>query len=331
VKHAPLDPDSEEEAMARLGASNTNTNTNTVLGSPGEGVATGVRFNSQEFPKVRDLRRFPSELPANATNEEKSAYHDDMEIANRQKFRKYWDAELRASIYLNEFLAQHPAWLDQLIGETRPKYLQLQAQKDEQLRLVIGASDEREPRFVEIIDQNDAEGAIKYWLGMLMIDAHSAPATYQLIRAARRIGEVVVMCLKHHFREARPSQACPAIVPMIDPPVTPSFPAGHALSAHLISAFLRAAQRPFVQPAMLDTVAGRVAYNRVIAGLHYPLDNEAGARAADLVYSMLIAKQKTDNGEVPRCPQFALLLEEARLESARERNPEQEPGTEPQA
>ena len=62
--------------------------------------------------------------------------------------------------------------------------MRLQNEKDAQLRLVIGASDEREPRFVEIIDQNDAEGAIKYWLGMLMIDSRSVPATYQLIRAS---------------------------------------------------------------------------------------------------------------------------------------------------
>jgi PAP2 superfamily len=322
--------------MARLGASNTNTNTNTdtntntAVGSLGD--VTGVRYNSQEFPKLLNLRRFPSELPDDATDDEKKAFDADKATVKKQRFRKYWDAELRASIYLNEFMTKNPSWLEELSDLIRPKYLKLQEEKDAQLRLVIGASDEREPRFVEIMDQNDAEGALKYWLGMLMIDSRSVPATYQLIRVARRIGEVVVMCLKHHFREARPSQACPAIVPMFDPPVTPSFPAGHALTARLISTFIKAAYRPFIQPAMIDAVAGRVAYNRTVAGLHYLLDNSAGFDAADAVFKMLTGDWKNKDGKiVAPCEQFAALLKEARLESHRELNPEYEPGTEPQA
>ncbi len=137
------------------------------------------------------------------------------------------------------------------------------------------------------------------------------------------------MCLKHHFREARPSQACPAIVPMFDPPVTPSFPAGHALTARLISMFLKAAYRPFIQPAMIDALAARVAYNRTVAGLHYPLDNSAGADAADAVFKMLTGEWewKSKEGKTGACEQFAALLKDARLESHRERAPEPEPGT----
>jgi acid phosphatase (class A) len=147
-----------------------------------------------------------------------------------------------------------------------------------------------------------------------MIDPASAPAAYELIRVGRRIGEVVVMCLKHHFREARPSQVCPAIVPMIDPPITPAFPAGHALQSHLISKLIEAAERPFVQPDMLYALSKRLADNRIIAGLHYPLDNEAGVIAANLVFDML----KTDDA-TRHCPLFRGLLEEAKAESQRER------------
>ena len=142
-------------------------------------------------------------------------------------------------------------------------------------------ADEREPRFVEIIDQHEAEGAIKYWLGMLMIDPSSAPAAYTLIRVGRRIGEVVVMCLKDQFREPRPSQVCPMIVPMVDPPITPSFPAGHALQSHLISKLVEVAERPFSNRSMLLELSRRIAENRIIAGLHYPLDNAAGVTAAE--------------------------------------------------
>ena len=100
---------------------------------------------------------------------------------------------------------------------------------------------------------------------------------------------------------------------MVDPPITPSFPAGHALQGHLISKLIEAADRPFVQREMLYALSQRVAENRIIAGLHYPLDNEAGVIAANLVFNML-----TDDA-ARKCPQFLGLLEDAKAESRRER------------
>jgi hypothetical protein len=182
-------------------------------------------------------------------------------------------------------------------------YKQLQDNKGEQLRRVIEVSDEREERFLEIIDQESGDGVIKYWLAMLMVDAGHDPATCQLIRVARRVGEVVAMCLKEEYHEARPSQVCPVIVPVLGPPVHPSFPAGHATQNHLIACCLKEANRPANQPEMLDKLARRIAQNRVIAGLHYPLDNEAGEAAAKKCFALL---KKGDK--------FKELLEEARRE-----------------
>jgi hypothetical protein len=208
---------------------------------------------------------------------------------------------------------QNRDWFDILVKATSEHHKALQLDKDEQLRAVIGMSDERDPRYAEIIDQHEGEGAINYWLGMLMIDASSAPATYQLIRVARRIGEMVVMCLKNEYREARPSQACPAIVPMIDPPVTPAFPAGHALQSHLISLCLAAAGRAPVQGEMLFHLSRRLAENRIIAGLHYPLDNQAGVLAANRCFATMLMANNEQNK--PVCPEFRRLVLEAQAES----------------
>jgi hypothetical protein len=296
-----------------MGRLNANANANANAGLHVAGIAANVRYNSQELARL--LRS--GEFPAEPSPETKAQYYLDQDTVNRVKFRRYWDAELRASIYLNEFLTYpgHQDWMRTLRETKRPHdhrsiddmHAELADTKGEQLRRVLEVSDEREERFSEIIDQHDGDGTIKYWLGMLMVDQSSAPATYQLIRVARRVGEVVVMCLKHHYGEARPSQVCSAIVPLIDPPVTPAFPAGHALQARLISLCLAETHPPLVQREMLFDLARRVARNRVVAGLHYELDNEAGEWAAELCFGLL-----------KHGVQFNHLLEAAR----RERQPE---------
>ena len=103
-----------------------------------------------------------------------------------------------------------------------------------EIRAILDLAPEREERFVEIMDQDDADGATNYWFGALQVSPSRHPATYLMVRVGRRIGEHVAMCLKGRFRSPRPSQLCPAIMPMIDPPSTPSFPAGHAVQAYLI-------------------------------------------------------------------------------------------------
>jgi hypothetical protein len=296
-----------------MGRLNANANANAIASLHGTGVPAPLRFNSLEYTKALRPGQFPSEPK---TDKDKEAYEASQEAVNERKFRTYWDAELRASVYLNEFIIGHPYWLDEMTKAIDKKGLheELHRNKGEQLRKMLEVADERDERFSEIIDQHDAEGAIKYWLGMLMIDPGSAPATYQLIRVARRVGEVVVMCLKQNYNEPRPSQISPAIVPLIDPPVTPSFPAGHALQSRLISKCLDAAHRLRDQREMLFELAKRVADNRIVAGLHYPLDNEAGDVAADICFEMLQTGKK-----------FQELLDSARSESYLEWNPDKRP------
>ena len=48
---------------------------------------------------------------------------------------------------------------------------------------------EREARFAEIIDQ-DEDGAINYWLGLLKIDPARHPATNLMVHVGRRIASM---------------------------------------------------------------------------------------------------------------------------------------------
>jgi membrane-associated phospholipid phosphatase len=239
---------------------------------------------------------------------------------NYPRFHEFWDADLRAYSYLDDFLtsvvnaatAAGNTWRAAYAVVARngganipPDEMNRQQLGDEVLRILELAL-EREDRFAEVIDQDDGDGAINYWLGMLKIDPARHPATNLMVHIGRRVGEHVSMCLKEDFHCPRPSQLCPAITPMIDPPVTPSFPAGHAVQSYLISlllayslsdpqgdtnlpqhtlppanstlaVFLAQATRP---RGPLFDLAGRVSQNRIVAGVHYPTDIRAGRAVA---------------------------------------------------
>jgi membrane-associated phospholipid phosphatase len=196
-------------------------------------------------------------------------------------------------------------------GANLPPHEMTQLQIGDEVLRILELGLERESRFAEIIDQDDGAGAINYWLGMLKIDPARHPATYLMVHVGRRIGEHVAMYLKGHFRSPRPSQLCPAITPMFDPPVTPSYPAGHAVQAYLISyllayslrndatgainlpqhtlpaptspvtTFLADATRP---KGPLFDLAHRVSENRIVAGIHYPTDINAGRAVATQIF-----------------------------------------------
>jgi len=164
---------------------------------------------------------------------------------------------------------------------------------------VLNASIDRADRASEILHQADGVGALSYWTGMLRLDPATDTNTILLIRVARKIGEFVAMGLKDRFRMRRPAQVYPWIMPLIDGPDTPSYPSSHSLQAHLISSALKLAlpvpqppppPAPWVFPPpplplpplapqtsqALDHLAYRVAYNREVAGVHFPMDSEAG-------------------------------------------------------
>jgi PAP2 superfamily len=268
---------------ARLGA----------MGSGG-GFSGRPRYNTQIMTRFIDTSH-PIKKPLAANVSQNPLVH----------YNQYWDADLQSYMYLQKFV-EITGWLDSLKATALANGMRSQFmdadQLDREVRQIIDLAPEREERFAEIMDQDDADGATNYWFGMLQISPSRHPATYLMVRVGRRIGEHVVMCLKGLFRSPRPSQLCPAIVPMIDPPSTPSFPAGHAVQAYLIS-YLLAYSLPRIpqqyrgengtknfdekidfekdedlgtETGVLFDLAERVSVNRIVAGLHYPTDIMAG-------------------------------------------------------
>lgn len=302
--------------MARL---NENENENESTDSRRDGLFAGGRYNTYKILK--------------------QAFTTGGTICAPGKDGKYpgydrmagWDAENKGWIYLREFVELKTDWFNELrqLSETIwPGWDLSSADGKEKLNLalqdIIDAAGEREDRFAECFHQQDAEGCISYWMAMLRLDPAKQPATYQLIRVARKIGEMVVMCLKAHFNADRPSQICPLIVPMFDPPRTASYPAGHALQSYLISCLLRRVMGDYFPQSPrplswkeehkgLFALARRVADNRVIAGVHYDIDNEAGFRIA-LKIDDWFGEWDSSNPPPSKFEQFKKLLNEARKE-----------------
>ena len=269
-----------------------NMNMDFNMGSPGSSVGgngTRVRFNSEDYRKyVLMAGGVPAEVVIPL-------------IPGTFAFPAYWDAELRAYEYLDEFLRTYGNWRALLTADVgtpngpanlTPSHLLGGAGNTNPVRdeiiFILDQAPDRQDRFQEILSQHSGEGAIGYFLGMLMIDPSRMPAMNLFMRVARRIGEHIVMVLKGEFRCPRPSQLCAAIVPMIDPPATPAYPSGHSLQARLIARCIGGTTLSIVPQHLLYNLADRIGENRIIAGIHYRNDHTAGVAVANWCHDRLL-------------------------------------------
>jgi membrane-associated phospholipid phosphatase len=98
-----------------------------------------------------------------------------------------------------------------------------------------------------------------------------------------------IVCWRAKFRHwlPRPSQADPTIVPSFALPNFPSYPSGHAAFSGAASAFL--ARRFPADAEEVTRLAEAAALSRVVSGIHYPFDSDAGLRQGRRVAELAIA------------------------------------------
>jgi membrane-associated phospholipid phosphatase len=293
-----------------------NLNLNLNLGGTGSrGGGLGPRFNTEDFAKLN-----PPGLPSAACWPSSPAPAPS--APTKLRYSKNWDPQFRTWSYVEDFILDGGASIAAIqaliqgqrffpvpdtIGATPTTPLDATALAAQVLG-VLNASIDRADRALEILDQASAVGALRYWTGMLHIDASKENDTFLLMLVARALGEYVAMRLKGIYRMRRPAQVYPWIMPLIDGPDTPSFPSSHALQAHLISGVLKlaipGATAPVWPPAAspapwppapagtqvaqaLDRLASRVAENREIAGVHYGMDSQCGLYVAMFILDFL--------------------------------------------
>ena len=101
------------------------------------------------------------------------------------------------------------------------------------------------------------------------------------------------MRCKQMLAVPRPSHLAPRLLPCIDVPAHHSFPSGHGGESYLVAALLsrwlaRIGDSGGVG-AMLHQAAHRIARNRVVAGVHFPVDSIAGRLLGAVVEHHLLA------------------------------------------
>ncbi|WP_299933859.1 phosphatase PAP2 family protein [uncultured Pelagimonas sp.] len=180
----------------------------------------------------------------------------------------------------------------EVISMTRPSEQTFR----EQMKWVAGYADIRTDRAAEILSQ--VASPVPFYATISFLDPARTPFTLELLQAGLRFANFVEMQMKYILAVKRPIEYSPQVQPMIPTPNHGALPSGHAteafLTARLLWKLLRASgQSPYSDNGywgeMLMRTASRIAVNRTVAGVHFPVDSAAGSllglTLADLISS----------------------------------------------
>lgn len=159
----------------------------------------------------------------------------------------------------------------------------------DQIDKVLRAAVEREERMPEILTQAHDIGV--FFDAITGIDRATAPRLRELLDVAWEVSTHLVMQLKHNVAEWRPHQRCARVYPAIVTPSHGSLPSGHATMAMLAAELLGELLYPPAdhRRTALQRLAQRIAFNRVVAGVHFPMDSAVGDALARQLASVFVA------------------------------------------
>ena len=174
--------------------------------------------------------------------------------------------------------------------------------------MVRAYADLRSDRIAETINQTFD---LLSFFGMVgHLSASRNAATLEVLSTVLRLAVHVEMPVKHYCRAPRPIDYAPQIQPMIQTPDHSSFPSGHAIevfAAATVMARLMTGLGPkdaltgsdavSQMAAMPFRIAHRIATNRSIAGVHFPVDSASGA-VMGCALGEAVYRLATENGPI---------------------------------
>jgi membrane-associated phospholipid phosphatase len=162
-----------------------------------------------------------------------------------------------------------------------------------QLVFLRSYADLRADRLGEIDVQIDDMLSFFGLVGLL--DDGRRKHTLALLGLVIRLAEHLEMPMKHFCRSLRPIDLSPMVHPVIQTPDHSSFPSGHAMEAFAAATVLDRLIAGKVygvggRTSLPFQIAHRIATNRTVAGVHFPVDSLAGAlvgcRIGDAVWRL---------------------------------------------
>jgi len=163
----------------------------------------------------------------------------------------------------------------------------------QQVGLVANYAELREDRGSEILSQTTPQ--VPYWGSVVGLQPHRHKWTLELITLSLLLASDVEMRFKHAFACPRPMELSPQVQPMIDTPGHASWPSGHATEAFTVATVLLALLENANGTGakfreQLERQAARIAVNRTVAGLHYPVDSAVGRLLGTALGDFLVAR-----------------------------------------
>jgi len=150
-----------------------------------------------------------------------------------------------------------------------------------QIPSVLAWADLRQERMPEILAQ--IQNTYAFWGSQVPIQTDRLRCTRELLDAAVQFAMFVEMRCKNDIATWRPTDYSAQVQPVITTPGHGSMPCGHCTEAYVIKEVLQSLlmmQHGVPEHDVLRTqfsrIAARLSVNRVIAGVHFPLDNLAG-------------------------------------------------------
>lgn len=165
--------------------------------------------------------------------------------------------------------------------------------------LVAAYAELRSDRMAEILVQK--ESLIPFAASILPITPARAPATIEMLETGLAIVAPVVMRVKIALGCPRPSQFSDRIQPMIAEPGHPTLPSGHSMQLFTLATMLTVLADPQAgveSDSQLYRLACRIAINRTVAGVHFPVDSASGAVLGIQLGRYLMARGMDEAGSV---------------------------------